>query len=93
MLVKCQALLKDRHSSERLLRCWGGHAGLDLKATQASIIQLLQVTQEGLLQASQTRMCVHVLPEQVSLCFKHQKLSSFQDQALVWENIAFKKHA
>ncbi|KAK9834580.1 hypothetical protein WJX74_005106 [Apatococcus lobatus] len=42
MLAKCQALLKDRHSAERLLRCWGGHAGLDLKATQASIIQLLQ---------------------------------------------------
>ncbi len=43
MLAKCQVLLKDRHSSERLLRCWGGHAGLDLKATQASIMKLLQV--------------------------------------------------
>lgn len=45
MMSKCQVLLKDRHSSERLLRCWGGDAGLDLKATQASIIQLLQVLQ------------------------------------------------
>ena len=43
MLSRCQGLLKDRHATERLLRCWGGHAGLDLKATQASIIQMLQV--------------------------------------------------
>ena len=47
MLAKCQLLLKDRHSTERLLRCWGGHAGLDLKATQASIIKLLQVANSG----------------------------------------------
>ena len=57
MVVKCQALLKDRHSSERLLRCWGGHAGLDLKATQASIIQLLQVPQALRFQACQSCIC------------------------------------
>ena len=64
MLAKCQALLKDRHCSERLLRCWGGHAGLDLKATQASIIQLLQVP-------ISPQCCLHIHPCSLYCPFGH----------------------
>ncbi|KAK9864764.1 hypothetical protein WJX84_007393 [Apatococcus fuscideae] len=60
MLSRCQGLLKDRHATERLLRCWGGHAGLDLKATQASIIQMLQ-EYIGSQDISEAAQCLHKL--------------------------------
>jgi hypothetical protein len=39
---RCKLALSGRHAAERLLRCWGAHAGLGVLEIRASLVSMLQ---------------------------------------------------